>query len=61
MARGYWRHVLAYPFFCVLREIAVRQGLRDGAARYGTVAARAGLHAAVSKNPHTCGSSADAL
>jgi glycosyltransferase involved in cell wall biosynthesis len=33
-ARGHWRHIVAYPFFCVLREVAVRRGLRHGDRLY---------------------------
>jgi rhamnosyltransferase len=36
--RGYWRHTLTYPSFCLMREIALRQGLRRGAAVYATPA-----------------------
>lgn len=34
IARGYWRHLAAYPLFCCMREVALRRGMRRGAALY---------------------------
>ena len=33
-ARGHWSHVAAYPFFCALRELALRRGMRHGSRLY---------------------------
>lgn len=33
-ARQYWRHLALYPLFSLVRELAVRRGLREGARRY---------------------------
>jgi glycosyltransferase involved in cell wall biosynthesis len=35
-ARGRWYHAAAYPFFCALRELALRRGLRHGRRLYTT-------------------------
>jgi glycosyltransferase involved in cell wall biosynthesis len=32
-ASGYWRHLALYPLYCVIRELALRRGLRDGLAQ----------------------------
>jgi rhamnosyltransferase len=34
VVRGYWRHAAAFPLFCVLREVALRRGLRHGRRIY---------------------------